>query len=264
MALKRAVGRMVPYPLIETARRVIHGGSARRCPVCGAGVRRFLTQGYGYPVLEELDVVGGLTRPEDVCPICHAQDRDRLVHLYLERVVFAEPRPLRVLHMAPEKGLSRYLMRQPGVTYTAADIEPGRYRHLPRVERMSLTELPLEDGSVDLLLCNHVLEHIPDDARAMAEIARVLSPKGRAILQVPLSTRLTETREGDGSERPEEKIRLYGQDDHVRIYAFADYTRRLEAAGLRVDPYRAFEAEPELAAERSLNPAEVLHVCRRA
>lgn len=259
---KRAIGQALPYGLIEGGRRVIHAGP-RRCPVCGSGVRRFLDEGYGYPLLEALQVVGGLRRPADRCPVCHAAARDRLVWFYLERHVFgAGSGPVRVLHMAPEKGLSRYIAGRPGVAYRAGDIEPGRYRHLDSVERVDLLDIPADDASLDLVVCNHVLEHIPDDLAAMREIRRVLAPEGRAILQVPLSLRLDATREGDGSESPEEKIRLYGQDDHVRLYAAGDYAARLARAGFAVERYRAFDDDAEAAAGHRLDPFELLHVCR--
>ena len=265
MEIKRAIGRTVPYPVIEGARKVLHYGLGKTCPVCNSHVRRFLSQGKGHPVLDELEVVGGMTRPNDVCPVCHANDRDRLIMHYLETAWLpVRRRPASVLHMAPEKGLSRLILTWPDIEYVAGDIEPGRYRHLRSVKGVNLLDLPFADRSFDLLLCNHVLEHLVDDGRAMREIRRVLRPEGIAILQVPLAMRLETTREGDGSETEAEKIYLYGQKDHVRMYAPGDYRERLEAAGLAVELYDASRQAPDAVAALSLNPREILHVCRPA
>ncbi len=263
--LRSLVKRAVPYPAIAAARRALWFGFARRCAVCGASVRRMLPQGYGYPVLERLQVVGGMYKADDVCPVCHAGDRDRLVKLYLDRHVFDRPRDgLRILHMAPEKGLSLWLSALPGVSYVAGDLEPDRYFHLAGVQAMNLLSLPLPDGSVDLLLCNHVMEHIPDDRAAMREVARVLAPQGRAILQTPIALALERSVEGRGDETEAERIARFGQRDHIRIYAEADYVARLEQSGLAVERWRAFEADAEAATALRLNPLETLYVCRRA
>lgn len=265
MHFKRAISRAVPYPVIERTRRIVHYGSGKTCAVCGASVRNFRSQGKGYPILEELAVVGGMARDSDVCPICHANDRDRLIKLYLEcEWRKFRPHPARVVHMAPEKGLSRLILKWPDIEYIAGDIEPGRYRHLDAVEYVDLLDLPFADQSVDLFLCNHVLEHLVEDVRAMREIRRVLRPDGVAILQVPLALRLDKTREGDGSESPSDKIRLYGQRDHVRIYTPSDYVARLSAAGFDVERYDASAREPGLADQLDVNPQEILHVCRPA
>jgi SAM-dependent methyltransferase len=270
MSARDRLRDLVPYPLVEAARKAFWFGLARRCDVCGAHLRRMLAQGYGYPMLERLRVVGGMYRADDRCPVCHASDRDRLIGLYLAREVFPGVVPgagkgFTVLHFAPEKGLSKLLRARPGIVYRAGDIEPGRYRHMGGVERIDLLEgIPAEAGSIDLLLCCHVLEHIPDDLAAMREIARVLSPRGRALLQVPLALGLDRTVEGDGTESAAEKIRRYGQRDHVRIYAADDYPRRLAQAGMRVELWNAFEADEAEAARLRLNPFERLHVCRPA
>lgn len=265
MAITDLVKRHVPYGVIEAARKVAFFGFKHRCEVCGASLRSKKPQGYGHEVLERLQVVGGMRKAEDVCPVCHANDRDRLVIFYLETVVLANRTGrLRIAHVAPEKPLSRFLLAQDDIDYRPGDFEPHRYYHLDHVEQVDLTAAPYDDGSIDLLMCNHVMEHIPDDARAMAEIRRCLAPSGVAILQTPLSMRLAETDEGDGSESVAERIRRFGQSDHVRLYSREDYPRRLEAAGLAVERWRAFDADPAGAVRRNLNPFEDLHVCRPA
>lgn len=261
--LRSTVSKVVPYPVIEISRRALNFGFSHKCYVCNASVRRMLPQGYGYPLLERLQVVGGMYKVDDRCPVCHAGDRDRLVKFYLERHVFKNETPiLTVAHIAPEKGLTKYFSSKSDLNYQPGDIEPQRYRHLNTVRHMDLLNIPLKSGSVDIFVCNHVLEHIVDDALAMREIRRVLAPDGIAILQVPIALKLEHTIEGNGSESEDEKLSLYGQRDHVRIYTEADYTRRLEAAGFNVEHYTAFEDDELEATALRLNPLEILHVCR--
>jgi SAM-dependent methyltransferase len=262
--IKQLARRMLPYQLIDGGRRVLHFGLGVTCPICGARLRRYKKTGYGYPMLDRLQVVGGLARYDDSCWVCHGSSRDRLIKLYVERFVpRPRGRPLRVLHMAPEKGLSAWLSRAEGVAYTAADINPTRYYHLDDVQRMDLTALPVEDGSVDLMLCCHILEHVPDDGAAMREIRRVLADGGVALLQTPIALRASATDEDFGPLDDAERIRRFGQKDHVRLYTDPDYVARLEAAGLAVERWNAFDADENEASRQRLDPFETLYVCRR-
>jgi len=101
------------------------------------------------------------------------------------------------------------------------------------MEKMDITDIQYVDNTFDAILCNHVLEHIPDDKKAMKELSRVLKPNGWAILQVPLDPNLDKTFEDPSVTSPEERKRVFGQKDHVRIYG-KDYKDRLEEAGFDV------------------------------
>jgi SAM-dependent methyltransferase len=265
--MRRWLRHALPYTLVRMVRGLVYFGTAYRCYVCGARLRRLLSQGYGYPVVEQLQVVGGMRKSCDRCPVCHASDRDRLLKFYLEHRLWhgrESEVPVRILHVAPEKGLSHYIMSRQNVRYHAGDLAPERYYHLNGVQSLDLTALPMEDGAYDLVIANHVLEHVPDDARAMAEIRRVLAPGGSALLQVPFSMKLTDTVEANGDESEAERIVRFGQADHVRLYAKADYKQRLARAGLAVDEFWAFDFDPEAAALLRLNPFEPVFVCTRA
>ena len=107
---------------------------------------------------------------------------------------------------------------------------------------MDVFNIPYKDDYFDLILCNHVLEHVPKDIEAMMERFRVLKKGGKAILQVPISKTLTETLEDFSVVDPSERGKVFGQCDHVRIYG-QDYTKRLEFAGFfvkRVNIYQEF------------------------
>jgi SAM-dependent methyltransferase len=115
------------------------------------------------------------------------------------------------------------------------DLEPGYYRSTDKgVRYADATALDFGDNSFDLVVANHVLEHIGDDRAAMAEMFRVLKPRGLAILQVPYSLTLSRSLEDASVTGPHERARRFGQRDHVRIYALGDYLGRLEAVGFRV------------------------------
>ncbi|MBH5321249.1 methyltransferase domain-containing protein [Aurantiacibacter sediminis] len=264
MRFKKAIGRALPYPLIEHGRRFLYRGS-RKCPVCENSVRRFLDYGYGFDVLERLQVVGGRRRERDVCPVCHSSARERLIWFWLSQKGegFRFPPHIRIAHFAPEKALSRRLSQAAPSGYAAYDLDPSRYRHLSGVKYADLSDLPIESASVDLLVCNHVLEHVPDLKKALSEIMRVMAERATAVLQVPIALALDETielpPESSGRER-EEKL---GQDDHLRLFSLNSYMHGLKSAGLQVEPYSAFDDDPEAARAWQLDPAEVLFTCRK-
>jgi SAM-dependent methyltransferase len=186
-----------------------------KCPCCQGEFDQFLT-------------FGRVPRPNVRCPGCGSLERHRLAYLYLEREGLLDRPGLRILHVAPEEALAQPLLRSPGVRYMGIDREPG---HVDAV--MDLTQLACSDDTFDLVICNHVLEHIPDDRQAMRELRRVLRPHGRAIVQVPMSFNLATTLEDLSIVDPETRERLYGQPDHVRLYG-RDYLDRLAAAGFHV------------------------------
>jgi SAM-dependent methyltransferase len=137
---------------------------------------------------------------------------------------------MRIVHVAPERVLRNRFRELPEVEYHAGDLtaEFGP-------ERIDVTPPPYHTASVDAVICNHVLEHVPDDRKAMSEIRRVLKPRGWALLQVPgLELGLERTDEDPGVTDPAELLARFGQDDHVRRYG-RDYSERLEAAGLAVE-----------------------------
>jgi predicted SAM-dependent methyltransferase len=134
-----------------------------------------------------------------------------------------------VLHLAPEAALARRLRAIPDLRYHTGDAAPG-----PLVDRvLDARALPFADESVDLVLCSHVLEHISDDVQVAREFARVLTPQGQALVQVPVDTGLAATYEDPSVVTPAGRRAAYGQDDHVRVYA-ADVIDRLRAGGLDV------------------------------
>jgi SAM-dependent methyltransferase len=168
-----------------------------------------------------------------------------------------EHTPMRVLHIAPEPSLRRLLGR-PNVAYTSVDL----FSEFADV-RTDVCQLPFGEGSFDALLCNHVLEHVPDDHAALTELRRVLRPRGWALLQSPVDATRASTFEDPSVVSPTERERLFGKDDHVRVYG-RDYADRLRNAGfdVYVEEY-ARELGPELCRRYGLLPDEDIYHCVR-
>jgi SAM-dependent methyltransferase len=134
-----------------------------------------------------------------------------------------------MLHIAPELCFIGRFEALPNLEYITADLESP----LAKV-KMDIHKMPFEDDQFDVIFCNHVLEHVDNDLIAMQEIKRVLKPGGWAILQIPIFTPWRdETIEDPSITDPKERERLFGQDDHVRMYG-KDYPDRIRKAGLQV------------------------------
>jgi predicted SAM-dependent methyltransferase len=207
------------------------GHALLECPFCNYSSTQFLRFGVSHALLARLHVIGGGARPNAICPRCGSVDRERLVYLYLRRHVHLFDNSTRLLHVAPERCLRAWLTRIPTIKYISADLTPGRLSC-----RMDITHLPMADKTVDCIVCNHVLEHVPDDGGALTEFRRILKPTGFAILQVPIAAALAKTYEDDRIVGPRDRQIHFGQRDHVRIYG-QDYRTRLEQAGFECTVY---------------------------
>lgn len=179
---------------------------------------------------------GAQGRPAARCPRCGSLERHRHLWLYLEREVGIRSRALAVLHVAPDPGIDARMRGLANLRYVSGDLLEGRGEHV-----VDLTKLSFGDASFDLLIAFHVLEHVPDDGLALAEIRRVLRPGGSALLQVPL--RDGPTLEDPSAATPEARAAMFGQEDHVRVYG-SDFPDRVAAAGLRADAVE-FELAPD-------------------
>ncbi|MDN3667884.1 methyltransferase domain-containing protein [Echinicola jeungdonensis] len=245
--------------IVRKAKVYLFQGDKYECPFCGYKSSRLGAFGFNLPVIEEKEIIGsGLRRCR--CYRCNAIDRERLIYAYLEHEsqFFKENSLPVILHVSPEKHLSKYIQDQKFTQYIKGDLFVGRYSYPADVENMDITEIPYPDNYFDLIICNHVLEHIRDDMKAMKELFRVLKPKGKAILQVPISFKLKETYENEGVVNPKDREREFGQYDHVRIYGL-DYTKRLMKAGFLVNEFNLSSKYTKL----GLNLKEKLFIGRK-
>jgi SAM-dependent methyltransferase len=167
-------------------------------------------------------------------------------------------KPLSLLHIAPETCYQRQFKLLGKLRYVTADIAS------PVADcRLDLCRLPFQSGAFDVILCNHVLEHIPDDRRAMQELCRVLKPGGWGVLQVPMDYGRHMTFEDDTILSPEERERAFGQRDHVRVYGM-DYVDRLRGAGFTVEVVDfVTEIEGAVVLRYGLNNDEQVYLCTK-
>ncbi len=215
-------------------RALAEAGPERLCPICGY-------RGAFSPVRH---------KPAIWCPQCDSRPRHRLMRLWMDRAL-ALPPGAEVIHFAAEPWV-RGWMEARGARYRTADITDAFDL------RLDIEAMDLADGCLDLLIANHVLEHV-DDARALAEIARVLKPGGRALLTVPLVEGWDETYEVPGLDAATRAER-YGDPDHRRFYG-RDFRDRIRAAGLALSEFAA--TEPDVSAH-GLHRGERVFIAGRA
>lgn len=227
MALQ--VRKLVPYALAGW----VPGGRCL-CALCGHHVWRFMPYRGGSagvaPLMYSLDVVGSDVDHHE-CPRCGAHDRERHLLLYMQASgLMAKLAGLRILHFAPEKRLGRLIATQSPALYQQCDLYPTK----ADVRKVDIQDMPFADGSFDVVLANHVLEHVDDDRQAVAEIHRVLARGGRAILQTPYSRVLQQTWSDPGIVSEGARLQAYGQEDHVRLFG-SDIFDRIARSGLVPD-----------------------------
>lgn len=210
----------------------------RLCPICG----------YEGPFGPFGPVI---VRPDARCPHCKSLERHRLLKLAFDRIGWPEDRP-RILHFAPDKAV-RMMLEPLAGSYVRADLSR------PNVDlNTSVEAIDAPDGSFDLVICSHVLEHV-DDRKALAEIRRVLAPGGRAVLAVPIAEGWDETYEDPAITDPADRRIHFEQEDHLRIYG-RDFRDRVAAVGFRLTEVTATGAE---AARHGLLPGERVFFAQR-
>ncbi|NJM24610.1 MAG: methyltransferase domain-containing protein [Bacteroidia bacterium] len=225
---------------------VFMAGNEVTCPICGHSYRKFLPYGRFDP------------RPNALCPACLSLERHRLIWLFLrERSDFFDA-PQQILHIAPEQCFMKRFEAVHHDGYITADIESP----LAKV-KMDIHHMPFEDNRFDFLLCNHVLEHVDDDRKALSEIKRVLKPGGNAILLVPFFNPVPDvTYEDKTITDPKEREKAFGQSDHVRMYG-KDYPGRLRDAGFVVNEDRlAYSLTKEQRYAMGITPEIIYHVTK--
>jgi len=167
-----------------------------------------------------------------ICPNCLSNARERLVIAMLQHHVNIDNK--KILHLSPEKNVYQYLKYKSEVI--TADLVPGFYKNIDKqIRKEDAMAFSFADQSFDVVIANHVLEHISDDLKAMSEINRVLKKGGIAILQVPYSETISSTIEEPLIDNPSRQSALFGQKDHVRIYQLNDYINRLGQSGFIVN-----------------------------
>jgi SAM-dependent methyltransferase len=254
--------------MLNALRQLLHrsGRRVRFCPVCEGAVTEFAplpreyeeqAKRYGYRYFGQAETIN---IKEYSCPACGASDRERLYMLYLSQVIRSPAfvRGSRLVHIAPEKALSQRI-RQLGVfDYCTADLAMDGVD-----DRVDVTAMSYADGSFDAFICSHVLEHVTDDRAALRELWRILKSGGWGIIMSPVMTNLSATVE-DGSVTTEvERWRLFGQGDHVRLYAKTDFLMRIMEAKFSVKQLDANYFGLTTLVRCGIAPSSVLYVVTR-
>lgn len=252
--------------LVRRLRRWANGlGHTHKCCVCGRQFFRFSKFRGGWaafsPYLHEMQWTGS-DFDNFWCPFCRSHDRERHLLLFLDRLgLWKEMQGKAVLHLAPEKWLIHKIESMSPSLYAKGDLFPSR----EGVQKIDVTSIPYADETFDFAFCNHVLEHVPDDRKAMSELWRVLKHGGIAILQTPFAANLAVTRENEPDilADPAKRIATYGQEDHVRLYG-TDLFDRFRAAGFTVELKKHADVLPDIPASfYGVNPSEPLFLCRK-
>ena len=213
-------------------------------PIDGKSFKSFLPYGYGKQ------------RPNVLSPSTLSLERHRLLWLYLKNETDFFTSNKKVLHFAPEQAFYKRFRQLKNLDYTTTDL----LSPLADV-KADICDLPFEDNTYDVILCNHVLEHIPDDTKAMQELYRVLKPNGMAILQIPQDLNRETTFEDNTITDKKERAEIFGQYDHVRIYG-RDYFDKLRSIGFKVEEvdYTAKLSSEKIDKYR-LAKGEIIPVC---
>lgn len=186
-------------------------------PIDGKSFKTFLPYGYGNQ------------RNNVLSPSTLSLERHRLLWLYLKNETNFFSKNLKILHFAPEQAFYKRFKELESLDYTTTDLNS------PLADvKADICNLPFEDNSYDVILCNHVLEHIPDDTKAMQELYRVLKPNGWGIFQIPQDLSRETTFEDNSITDKKERAKIFGQYDHVRVYG-RDYFDKLESVGFKVE-----------------------------
>jgi len=200
----------------------------------------------------------GNQRNNVLSPSTFSLERHRLLWLYLKNKTdfFTNTENKKVLHFAPEQCFYKRFKTQQNIQYTTTDL----LSPLADV-KADICNLPFEDNSYDIIFCNHVLEHIPDDTKAMQELYRVLRPKGMAILQIPQDLSRETTFEDNTITDKATRAKIFGQYDHVRVYG-KDYFDKLRNFGFTVNEVDHTATLPENEVHKyCLAKGEILPVC---
>ena len=229
-------------PLVD----ILYRGNEFTDPINGKSYRKFLPYGYVKQ------------RNNALSPGTLSLERHRLLWLYLNNETNFFSKTLKVLHIAPEQCFYNLFKNLKNINYTTFDLNS------PLADiKGDICNLPFKENSFDFILCNHVLEHINDDKKAMKELYRVLNKNGTAILQVPINQKSSKTFEDSSIVDKKERIEKFGQYDHIRLYGL-DYFKKLESFGFKVDPlkYSKEFTESEII-KYGLIKDEIIPVCKK-
>ena len=221
-------------------------GSKFHDPINNKSYRKFLPYGYNN------------IRDNALSPGSLSLERHRLLWLYLQNETQIFKKKYKVLHVAPEQAFYKRFIKLNNLDYVTFDMNSP----IAKIKG-DICNLPFSENQFDFILCNHVLEHVNDDIAAMLELFRVLKKNGVAILQVPIDLTKNKTYEDSTITDKKERMKAFGQYDHVRTYG-KDYFERLEKSGFKVEKnFYSKNFSDEEIYKYGINKNEIIPICRK-
>ncbi len=231
---------------IKPVIRLYLSGNRYTDPIDGRSFRGFIPYGYNN------------VRKNALSPSTYSLERHRMLWLYLKNETDIFTKKIRLLHFAPEPAFHKIFKNCNNISYDTIDLNS------PLAEiKADICDLPIENDTYDYILCNHVLEHIDDDIKAMRELYRVLKKGGIGIFQIPIDVERKNTFEDPSITSPKQRNKIFGQYDHVRIYGM-DYFDRLKSVGFSVNQiYYGEKLSEEEIFKYCLSKNEIIPVCKK-
>jgi len=231
---------------IKPVIRLYLSGNRYTDPIDGRSFRGFIPYGYNN------------VRKNALSPSTYSLERHRMLWLYLKNETDIFTKKIRLLHFAPEPAFHKIFKNCNNISYDTIDLNS------PLAEiKADICDLPIENDTYDYILCNHVLEHIDDDIKAMSELYRVLKKGGIGIFQIPIDVERKNTFEDPSITSPKQRNKIFGQYDHVRIYGM-DYFDRLKSVGFSVNQiYYGEKLSEEEIFKYCLSKNEIIPVCKK-
>lgn len=211
------------------------------CPFCDA-VREPKRFGFKSVAFQKRNVVDAGPRPLARCATCGAFERERMLQWCMKERLGIKRSKL--LHFAPSRSTHLWLEKHGQLELTNTDLNPRGYKYAGKLVQADITDLPFDDQSFDFIICSHVMEHIPDDLQALKQVRRVLKHDGCAFFMVPLVIDGKGAVEDPSVDSDAQRLELFGQSDHVRIYDSNTFAERLRMAGFSVDVFNPFTEDP--------------------
>jgi SAM-dependent methyltransferase len=239
-----------------------------KCNLCQSKIYKFTPANDGY--IENLQKKGFPIPVTDFetfnyqaykCPVCQSNDRDRLMALYIQGFITDRKTgdKVRLLDIAPADSLRKYLQGTDGIIYRSADLYATDVDDNVDIQDMHI----YKENSYDLVICSHVLEHVPDDQRSLREMYRILRPGGSCLLMVPIPLGNYKYDEELGSLSTEERERRFGQDDHMRLYTKKVFEERIRAAGFALQNFTIEDSSDDKAGRYGIGGRAVLYVGKK-
>lgn len=233
------------------------------CSVCGNKQTSFAplsefycdnARRYGFMHLAYMEM---LSMEAYTCTNCGASDRERLYALWIDQQIEMKlfPKSTRAIHFAPEAALSVKLKSIDLFDYKTADILMDHVDF-----KIDMLSMPFDDESFDFFICSHVLEHVESDDQAIKELCRITKTGGCGILMAPIIMGLAKTVEDPSVKDEAGRWKLYGQYDHVRIYAHDDYVNKIRGHGFRVEELGESHFGEEIFRTLGLSRTSILYV----